>query len=79
MTKTECPTVCAGRKMYYVMTAGGPYMADYSYDYLRALATVCFGIPETELIKTEMLDVEGFDAETLVNDTIRSLAIREEK
>ncbi len=64
--------LCRAKKLYYVTTAGGPYMPDYSYDYLRALAAVCFGIPETELIKVEMLDVEGFDAEELVRHAIES-------
>ena len=66
--------LCRAKKLYYVTTAGGPYLPDYSYDYIRALATVCFGIPETELIKTEMLDVEGFDAEALVTKTNQGLA-----
>ena len=65
--------LCRGRKLYYVTTAGGPFFPEYSYDYVRALAVNCFGIPETELIKAEMLDVEGFDAEELVRQTIRQL------
>jgi len=35
-----------------------------------------FGIPETELIKAEMLDVEGYDAEIIVDETIRNLPSR---
>jgi len=65
--------LCRGKKLYYVTTAGGPYFPEYSYDYVRALAVQCFGIPETELIKAEMLDVEGFDAEAIVSETIRRL------
>lgn len=65
--------LCRAKKLYYVTTAGGPYVPDYSYDYIRALATGCFGIPETKLIKAEMLDVDGFDAETIVDETIKSL------
>lgn len=65
--------LCKADKLYYVTTAGGPYTPDFSYDYIRALATVCFGIKETELIKAEMLDVEGFDAEEIVRSTIDML------
>ena len=65
--------LCRAKKLYYVTTAGGPYIPDFSYDYIRTLATVCFGIPETELIKAEVLDVDGFDAEKIVAETIRGL------
>ena len=65
--------LCRAKKLYYVTTAGGPYVPDYSYDYIRALATGCFGIPETELIKAEMLDVDGYDAEGLVSQAIRTI------
>lgn len=65
--------LCRARKLWYVTTAGGPYVPDFSYDYVRALASGCFGIPETELIKAELLDVEGCDAEQLVKDAIKNL------
>ena len=65
--------LCRAKKLWYVTTAGGPYIQDFSYDYIRTLATVYFGISETELIKAEMLDVEGFDAEALVEEQIRKL------
>lgn len=41
--------------------------------YLRSLAIVCFGIPETELIKAKMLDVDGFDPEKLVEEAIAKI------
>jgi len=66
--------LCRARKLWYVTTAGGPYVPDFSYDYIRALATRCFGIPETELVFAEMLDVEGFDAETIVRETADRIA-----
>ena len=58
--------LCRARKLWYVTTAGGPYAPDFSYAYIRTLARVYFGIPETELIRAEMLDVQGYDAEELV-------------
>ena len=66
--------LCKADKLYYVTTAGGPYTPDYSYDYIRELATVCFGIKKTELIKAEMLDVVGFDAEEIVRSAISMLS-----
>lgn len=58
--------LCQAKKLYYVTTAGGPYVPDFGYEYIRTLAENCFGIPETELIKAEMLDVEGADVRKIV-------------
>ena len=65
--------LCRAKELYYVTTAGGPYLPDYSYGYIKSLATVCFGIPHTTLIKAEMLDVQGYDPEEIVRRTIRAL------
>lgn len=65
--------LCSAKKLYYVTTAGGPYVPDFSYDCVKALAQMAFGIPETELIVAEMLDVDGFDAEQIVASTIAKL------
>ena len=65
--------LCSAKKLYYVTTAGGPYVPAFSYDWVKALAQFAFGIPETELISAEMLDVDGFDAEKIVADTIAKL------
>ena len=46
---------------------------DFSYDYIKAIAESCFGIGETSLIKAEMLDIEGMDAEKILNDAIGSI------
>ena len=67
--------LCKAEKLYYVTTAGGPYKPDYSYDYIKELATICFGIKETELIKAEMLDVEGFDADEIVRSAINHIIL----
>lgn len=65
--------LCSAKKLHYVTTAGGPYVPTFSYDWVKALAQFAFGIPETELIAAEMLDVDGFDAEQIVADTIAKL------
>ena len=67
--------LCRAKKLYYVTTAGGQYTPDYSYEYVKELATVHFGIKETELIKAEMLDVEGYDPEEIVRNTIRHIKL----
>ena len=55
------------KKLTYVTTAGGPvYSADYGYGYVRALATIFYGIGQTRLIKAENLDILGADVEALL-------------
>jgi len=65
--------LCKAKKLWYVTTAGGPYTPDFSYGYIEGLCKGFFGIRETELVKAEMLDVIGFDAEKIVEETIQSL------
>ena len=65
--------LCKADELIYVTTAGGPYVPDYSFGYLRELAENYMGIPKTKLIKAEMLDIEGFDAERIVQDTIKNI------
>ena len=58
--------LCKAKKLYYVTTAGGPYIQDFSYDYIKAAATGMLGIKEAQLIKAEMLDIVGNDAEAIL-------------
>lgn len=67
--------LCSARKLYYVTTAGGPYVPTYSYGYLRDMALNYFGIGDTALIFAEMLDVEGFDAQAIVEKTISDIVL----
>ncbi|MDY2627007.1 MAG: NAD(P)H-dependent oxidoreductase [Lachnospiraceae bacterium] len=65
--------MCKAEQLYYVTTAGGPYLPDYSFGYIRDLAVQHFGIKEIFLIKAEMLDVEGFSAENIIRQVIDSI------
>ena len=58
--------LCKAERMYYVTTAGGPYDPTYSYGYIESLCKNFFGIPNTRLIKAEMLDIAGNDAEQIL-------------
>ena len=60
--------LCKASKLYYVTTAGGPYVGKYGYDYIKDLALGAFGIKETELIYAEMLDIVGSDSEKILNE-----------
>ena len=65
--------LCKANDLYYVTTAGGPYDPTYSYGYIESLAKNFFGILKTHLVKAEMLDIAGNDAEEILNKAINSV------
>ncbi len=62
--------LCKAQELYYVTTAGGPYDPTYSYGYVESLAKNFFGIPTTHLVKAELLDIVGNDAEEILKREI---------
>ena len=62
--------LCKAERLYYVTTAGGPYDPTYSYGYIESLCKNFFGILDTRLIKAEMLDIAGNDAEQILMSEI---------
>lgn len=69
--------LCKAEKLYYVTTAGGKYISDYSFDYMTRMAKDYFGIKETKLIKAEFLDIVGNDAEKIVSNAIETVFCEE--
>ena len=65
--------LCKADELIYVTTAGGPYIPDFSYNYIKAIAETCFGIKNTKLVKAEMLDIVGMNAEKILSDAINSI------
>lgn len=65
--------LCKADELIYVTTAGGQYFPDYSFDYIKALCERCFGINKLSLVMAQMLDIEGYDAERIMSDTIKSI------
>ena len=65
--------LCKADELIYVTTAGGSYIPDFSYGYIKTLAENCFGIPNTRLIKAEMLDIEGMNSEKILSDLIETI------
>lgn len=65
--------LCHGKKLYYVVTSGGPHFSAFGYDYMKTMAQVMFGIPETELIVAENLDVIGNDVEAILAETMKEI------
>jgi FMN-dependent NADH-azoreductase len=60
---------CRAKRLYYVMTAGGPILpSNHGFAYVRDLANMFYGIPETVLFSAELLDVVGADVEKALLD-----------
>lgn len=61
--------LCRAGKLTYITTAGG-YIGenDFGYTYVKGLADL-FGIPETEKICAEGLDIMGNDVEAILRKT----------
>ncbi len=71
--------LCKAKKLYYVTTAGGPIFSDdYGYGYVKALAQIFYGIPETELISAEGLDVIGADVQAVLREASGKIHTGEE-
>ena len=69
--------LCRAKKLYYVSTSGGPYDPRFGFDQLRAIATENFGIPEAELVKAELLDIDGCDPEAILHKTMADYGLME--
>ena len=60
--------LCRAKKLIYVTTAGGPIMNyNLGYDYIKALAQLYYGIPNTICIKAENLDIVGADVGSILD------------
>ncbi len=60
---------CRAKRLFYVMTAGGPILPpNHGFAYVRDLASMFYGIPETVLFSAELLDVVGADVEKTLRD-----------
>ena len=66
---------CKARKLYYVSTAGGPFIPEYSYEWIKAVVTRSFGIPETQLIYAENLDIVGHNPDEIMEKAIASITL----
>ena len=63
--------LCKAKKLYYVMTAGGTYVPEeFGFGYIKALSQNFYGIKDVELIKAIGLDIQGNNAEEIVQNCI---------
>ena len=60
---------CKAKKLYYVSTSGGPFVPDYGYNYIKRIANEFYSIKDCVCIYAENLDMVGYDAKEIINDT----------
>lgn len=65
--------LCKANRLIYVTTAGGPYISDFSYGYIRSLANNYFGISKTSLVMAEGLDIIGNDPEEILKIAMKKI------
>lgn len=58
--------MCKARRLFYVMTSGGPAVFNMGYDYISTLCRNFFDIDDIRLFKAENLDIVGNDPEQIM-------------
>ncbi len=58
--------MCKAKALYYVTTSGGPFIPDFGYNYIEALAKSFFGIQKTRCFCAQGLDIFDADIETII-------------
>ena len=59
--------MCRAKRLIYITTAGGP-IGEYNlgFDYIKALSTLYYGIPEVKCFTAEFLDIIGADVPAIM-------------
>ena len=66
--------LCRAKRLFYVMTAGGPILpANSGWAQIRELCESFYGIPETVLFAAQGLDLRGADVETILSDAAKRI------
>ena len=66
--------LCRAKRLFYVMTAGGPILpANSGWAQMKELCETFYGIPETVLFSAEGLDLRGADPTAIVNDALAEI------
>lgn len=71
--------LCKAQKLTYITTSGGPYMPEFSFQYVKALAQGFFGIDDVRLIYAENLDIVGNDPQAIVAECIEKYCQKDEE
>ena len=69
-TETGIKSLCKAKKLYYISTAGGMFVKDYGYEYIKSLANIFYGITDVKLFYAEGLDQWGNDVEEILKKAL---------
>ena len=58
--------LCKAKSLTYVTTSGGPIIADFGYEYIKALAKGFYGISKTKAYRAMNLDANMITAENVL-------------
>ncbi|MBR4881671.1 MAG: NAD(P)H-dependent oxidoreductase [Clostridia bacterium] len=76
--ENNVPTgLCKAKKLYFVTTSGGGFIPDFGYDYVKAVATGFFGIPETVCYYAEWLDADDADVDGIIANALEVIDQKE--
>jgi FMN-dependent NADH-azoreductase len=66
--------LCRAKELYYVTTAGGPYVPEeFGFGYIKALAQNYYGIQDVKKIEAVGLDIVGADVDAIMKAAESSL------
>ena len=72
--------LCKAKRLYYVTTSGNAVGSEtFGYGYVRALATMFWGIQHTRLVKAEDLNASGADPEAIMDAVIAGIDVSDVK
>lgn len=65
--------LCKADNMYFISTAGGKFLPNFGYDYIKVLCKELYGIKNTELVYAEGLDIVGNDVQEIMKNAKRKI------
>lgn len=68
-------SLCNGKKLIYVTTAGGPIFGNLGFEYVKAVASGFFGIQDIRCVKAENLDIWGADVKGIMEDAKKTMDV----
>lgn len=68
--------LCKANDMYFVSTAGGKFLPNFGYDYVKTLGKELFGIKNAELFYAEELDIDESKTSEIMNKAKQNITSR---
>lgn len=59
--------LCKASEIYFVSTAGGVFLSEFGYNYVKTIGEKLFGIKNSKLIYAEGLDIIGNNVQEIMN------------